>query len=267
MLGYEEIKGQLHTKWAARNLVYKDVTGSTNDDAKVLGEEGAPHGTLVVADVQNKGRGTRGRAWENPKGTNIAMSLLIRPEAPSDKISMLTLVMGLSVAEGIDNALGKDVTSIKWPNDVVINGKKICGILTELHMKPDNTIDDVVIGVGINVKLKDIPESIKDIAGSILSETGRDIDRSFVVASCMKAFEDNYEKYNETFDLTLLKEQYEKRLINKGKDVRILDPKGEYEAVAEGITPTGALIVRIKDGTIKEVNAGEVSVRGLYTYA
>ena len=222
MLNGEEIAKRLQTKWAARNLVYLDETGSTNDDAKKLGEEGAVHGTLVVSDRQNTGRGSRGRSWETPAGTNIAMSLLLRPIAPCDRISMLTLVMGLSVAEGIEDAIiakrdraiskstlmdlpreilteSKLYPQIKWPNDIVIADKKICGILTELHMNPDNTINNVVIGVGINVNMTDFPDDIKDIAGSILYTTGIKVDRSAVVACCMKRFEENYETYNRSF--------------------------------------------------------------------
>ena len=105
MLSKEHISEQLDTQWAARNLIYIEETGSTNDDAKKLGEEGAPHGTLVVTDLQKSGRGSRGRNWETPSGTNIAMSLLVRPTAPAERISMLTLVMGLSVAEGIEDAI------------------------------------------------------------------------------------------------------------------------------------------------------------------
>jgi BirA family biotin operon repressor/biotin-[acetyl-CoA-carboxylase] ligase len=127
-----------------------------------------------VADRQDKGRGSRGRSWETPSGTNIAMSLLIRPTAPPDRISMLTLIMGLSVAEGVEEAIQHfSRTYIKWPNDVVLAEKKICGILTELHMNPDNTINNVVIGVGINVNMTDFPDSIRDIAASIFSVTGK----------------------------------------------------------------------------------------------
>lgn len=269
MLDREHVKGQLHTRWAAQNYFYKEVTTSTNDDAKILGQEGAVHGTLVVADKQESGRGSKGRAWETPAGTNIAMSLLIRPKAPSDKISMLTLIMGLSVAEGIEKCLDSSFAGkceIKWPNDVVINGKKICGILTELHMDDSNHIADVVIGVGINVNMTDFPSEIQGIAGSVLSETGVRLDRGAVVAAVMERFEENYEKYDKTFDLSLLKEQYEKRLINIGKDVRVIDTMKEYEAVALGITSTGALIIRTSDGQTSEVNAGEVTVRGLYSY-
>ncbi len=290
MLSKEHISEQLDTQWAARNIIYLEETGSTNDDAKKLGEEDAPHGTLVVSDLQKSGRGSRGRSWETPSGTNIAMSLLIRPIAPPERISMLTLVMGLSVAEGIEDAIiakrdrhiskstlmdfSREILSesklfpqIKWPNDVVIAGKKICGILTELHMNPDNTINNVVIGVGINVNMTDFPEGIKDIAGSVLSTTGMKLDRSAVVACCMKRFEENYESYNKNFDLSLLKENYESRLINKSKLVKVLDPKGEYEAIAHGITRMGALLVSDEEGDEYEINAGEVSVRGLYSYS
>ena len=270
MLGTDHIKGQLNTTWAAQICYYKEVTDSTNNDAKKLGEEGAPHGTLVVADKQENGRGSRGRKWETPSGTNIAMSLLLRPDVPSQRISMLTLIMGLSVAQGIESALltqNKSIKAqIKWPNDVVIADKKICGILTELHMNDDNTINNVVVGVGINVNMEEFPTEIKDIAGSVLSTTGVKLDRGLVVAKCMEHFEKNYEAFLKTFDLSLLKEEYEKRLINKDRQVRVLDPAGEYEAIALGIDELGALIVKNNEGKILNINAGEVTVRGLYSY-
>ena len=133
-------------------------------------------------------------------------------------------------------------------------------------MNPDNTINNVVIGVGINVNMTAFPEDIRDIAGSILTTTGVKVDRSTVVACVMKRFEENYESYNRSFDLTLLQDNYESRLINRHKLVKVLDPKGEYEAIAHGITTTGALIVSNEEGEEFEINAGEVSVRGLYSY-
>ena len=290
MLSKEHIEEQLTTGWAARNLIFLSETGSTNDDAKKLGEEGAPHGTLVVADKQNTGRGSRGRSWETTGGTNIAMSLLLRPEAPIERISMLTLVMGLSVAEGIEEAMAmtgdkaisnstrwdfqreiltqaRNYPQIKWPNDIVIAGRKICGILTELHMNSDNkTINNVVIGVGINVNTLEFSEELKDIAGSIYSTTGMMVDRGLVIACCMKRFEINYEEYCRSFDLSSLKDEYERRLINMERLVMVLDPKGQYEAITHGITKFGALIVSDEEGEEYEINAGEVSVRGLYSY-
>lgn len=290
MLSKEQIEEQLTTEWAARNLIFLNETGSTNDDAKKLGEEGAPHGTLVVADKQNTGRGSRGRSWETTGGTNIAMSLLLRPKAPIERISMLTLVMGLSVAEGIEEAMAmtgdralsnstrwdfqreiltqaKHYPQIKWPNDIVIADRKICGILTELHMDSDNkTINNVVIGVGINVNTIEFSEEIKDIAGSIYSTTGMMVDRGLVIACCMKRFEINYQEYSRSFDLSTLRDEYERRLINLERLVKVLDPKGEYEAITHGINKFGALIVSDEEGEEYEINAGEVSVRGLYSY-
>ncbi len=302
MLSKEEIERRLTTRWAACNIVYKDVTDSTNNDARDLAAGGAAHGTLVVADKQEAGRGSRGRSWETPAGSNIAMSLVIRPTAPADRISMLTLVMGLSVAEGVDLAIAESsadgretlaATSsgsriyslIKWPNDVVIDKKKICGILTELHMNPDNSIRDVVIGVGINVNMTDFPDEIKGVAGSLLTQTGKRVNRSLVVARVMERFEENYEKFQMGYDLSYLKEQYESRLINKGEKVKILDSgktggtpaawdvRSGTVGTALGITDMGELLVDVTEEAaesdhrdIRTVGAGEVSVRGLYSY-
>lgn len=302
MLNKEEIERRLTTRWAACNIVYKDVTDSTNNDARDMAAEGAAHGTLVVADKQEAGRGSRGRSWETPAGTNIAMSLVIRPTAPADRISMLTLVMGLSVAEGVDLAIAETsadaavaqesasngsglYSQIKWPNDVVIDKKKICGILTELHMNPDNSIRDVVIGVGINVNMTDFPDEIKGVAGSLLTQTGKRVNRSLVVARVMERFEENYEKFQMNYDLSSLKEQYESRLINKGEKVKILDSgktggtpaawdaRSGTVGTAIGITDLGELLVDVtgeQAGShhrdIRTVGAGEVSVRGLYSY-
>ena len=133
-------------------------------------------------------------------------------------------------------------------------------------MNNDNTINNVVIGVGINANMTSFPEEIEKIAGSIYTQTGFKVDRASVVAACMKRFEENYEKYEKTYDLSLLKEEYEERLINRDRTVKILDPAGEYEAVALGIGNDGALKVRVSDGSIVDINAGEVSVRGLYGY-
>ena len=302
MLSKEEIERRLTTRWAACNIVYKDVTGSTNNDARDLAADGAAHGTLVVADKQETGRGSKGRSWETPAGTNIAMSLVIRPTAPADRVSMLTLVMGLSVAEGVDLAIAEssadaagalsDTSSgsrlysqIKWPNDVVIDKKKICGILTELHMNPDNSIRDVVIGVGINVNMTQFPDEIKEVAGSLLTQTGIRVDRSLVVARVMERFEENYYKFQRGYDLSLLKEQYEVRLINKDEKVKILDAgktggtpaawdaRSGTVGTALGITDMGELLVDVTEEAAQSdhrniitVGAGEVSVRGLYSY-
>ncbi|WP_044915621.1 biotin--[acetyl-CoA-carboxylase] ligase, partial [Butyrivibrio sp. WCE2006] len=307
MLSKEAISAALTTEWMARNLEFHPVIDSTNNVAKAAGLEDKPSGYLVVADKQEAGRGSRGRSWDSPAGNNVFMSLMVRPGIPMDKVSGLTLVMALSISQGIDevisgvkdsceiisqsekcrddvasaNGISEDDskeapsdtgsgyrTGIKWPNDIVLNKRKTCGILTELHMMPEQNDYFVVIGVGINVNQPRelFPEEIQSTAGSILSETGKRIDRSELIALCMKHFEKNYEQYIDAQNLAPLREQYEERLINIGKEVRVLDPKGEYEAKSLGVTDEGALIIVRSDGKREEINAGEVSIRGLYGY-
>ena len=255
----------LHTDWAGKNPVFRAVTGSTNTDAAELAAAGAVHGTLVIADRQQAGRGRRGRVWESPAGENVFMSIVLRPRIPAEKAPMLTLVMALALAEGI-SAISGVQAGIKWPNDIVIHRHKICGILTEMHMNSDGSIRDVVIGVGINVNMQEFPASIRDMAGSLYTETGEKYDRNELIASVMEHFEKNYDIFAEAESLAPLKAAYEKRLLNLGQEVRVLDSTGEYTGRALGITLTGELTVESENGNITEVNAGEVSVRGLYGY-
>ena len=255
----------LHTDWAGRNPVFRAVTGSTNTDAAELAAAGAVHGTLVIADRQQAGRGRRGRVWESPAGENVFMSIVLRPRIPAEKAPMLTLVMALALAEGI-SAISGVQAGIKWPNDIVIHRHKICGILTEMHMNSDGSIRDIVIGVGINVNMQEFPASIRDMAGSLYTETGEKYDRNELIASVMEHFEKNYDIFAEAESLAPLKAAYEKRLLNLGQEVRVLDSTGEYTGRALGITLTGELTVESENGNITDVNAGEVSVRGLYGY-
>ncbi|WP_051209104.1 biotin--[acetyl-CoA-carboxylase] ligase [Butyrivibrio sp. WCD3002] len=274
MMDKRTIEAALNTDYVGRDLEFYPVIDSTNNIAKAAGDEGRASGFLAVADRQDAGRGSRGRSWISPAGHNIFMSLMVRPKIPMDKVSGLTLVMALSVSEALDKAMtaagvSDDVrTGIKWPNDIVLNKRKICGILTELHMMPGSEEYFVVIGCGINVNQPSdlFAEEIRDMAGSVFSETGKELDRSKLIALCMKYFEENYARYVERCDLSLLKDEYEKRLLNRDSKVKILDPKGEYEAVALGINKEGALLIKNENGDSEEIIAGEVSVRGLYGY-
>ena len=280
-----ELKSRICTKWAGREVSYKKETGSTNIDCKQLAGQGAPHGTLAVAEAQMNGRGRRGRSWQSPAGTSIYMSLLCRPDFPPDKAPMLTLVMGLSVAQAVGRYTGLSA-KIKWPNDVVVNGKKICGILTEMEMGLETKeIQYLVIGVGINVgngfdemqesgswekaRRRAFPEELQDVATSLFLEAGKErekIFRAVLVQYVMEAFEKNYELFLETLDLSLLLEGYNGLLVNRDMAVKVLDPKGEYTGVAKEIDKDGDLLVDTEDGEVKKVYAGEVSVRGLYGY-
>ena len=256
------IADQIHTKWAGKTVHFARETDSTNLWIKRLAKEGAPEGTLALAEFQSAGRGRLGRSWEVPEGTSVMMSILLRPKFEPQYAPMLTLVMGMAVAKAVKK-FGFDV-SIKWPNDVVVSHKKICGILTEMGVR-DGKIDYAVIGVGINVNIREFPEEMADKATSLYLESGKEFDRSQIPGLVMEAFEKYYEKFAATCDLSGLKEEYESILANYNQPVRVL-AKEPYEGVARGITDGGELLVEKTDGTIVAVSAGEVSVRGLYSY-
>ena len=256
------IADQIHTNWAGKTVHFARETDSTNLWIKRLAKEGASEGTLALAEFQSAGRGRLGRSWEVPEGTSVMMSILLRPKFEPQYAPTLTLVMGMAVAKAV-KSLGFDV-SIKWPNDVVVSHKKICGILTEMGVR-DGKIDYAVIGVGINVNIKEFPEEMADKATSLYLESGREFDRSQIPGLVMEAFEKYYEKFAATCDLSGLKEEYESILANYNQPVRVL-AKEPYEGVARGITDGGELLVEKTDGTIVAVSAGEVSVRGLYSY-
>ena len=256
------IADQIHTKWAGKTVHFAREIDSTNLWIKRLAKEGASEGTLALAEFQSAGRGRLGRSWEVPEGTSVMMSILLRPKFEPQYAPTLTLVMGMAVAKAVKN-LGFDV-SIKWPNDVVVSHKKICGILTEMGVR-DGKIDYAVIGVGINVNIREFPEEMADKATSLYLESGKEFDRSQIPGLVMEAFEEYYEKFAATCDLSGLKEEYESILANYNQPVRVL-AKEPYEGVARGITDGGELLVEKTDGTIVAVSAGEVSVRGLYSY-
>ena len=259
-----EIESLMDTKWAGSNVVYYDEIDSTNNRAKEAGDNKAPNGTLFVADMQVAGKGRRGRVWQSPAGSSIYMTILLYPEISPLKAPQLTLVMAIAVAEGIKEVTGLD-TKIKWPNDIVVNGRKICGILTEMSTEIDY-INHVVIGAGINVNQDDFPEDIRKTASSLKMELGKQVKRSELIAAIMKSFEKDYEIFVKTEDLSGLQELYNSMLVNLDRDVKVLEPGNEYEAHALGINKTGELIVRTAEGEEKEIYAGEVSVRGVYGY-
>lgn len=259
-----EIDSLVDTKWAGKNVIYYDETDSTNNRAKEGGNNKEPHGTLFVADMQMAGKGRRGRIWKSPSGSSIYMTILLYPDIPPVKAPQLTLIMAIAVAEGIREVTGLE-TKIKWPNDIVVNGKKICGILTEMSTEIDY-INHVVIGIGINVNMESFPEDIAKTATSLRIEAGKEFRRFELIAAIMEHFEKAYEAVCEAGSLEPIMEDYNRLLVNCGRRVRVLEPEHEYDALALGIDKTGELQVECEDGSRKSVFAGEVSVRGIYGY-
>lgn len=251
------------TEWAGCEIYYFDSIDSTNTKAKELAEEGHPSGTLVVADRQTAGKGRRGRSWESPSGIGIFMTLMLKPEINPNHASMLTLVAAMATTRAIRRVTGVPAM-IKWPNDIVMNGKKVCGILTEMSAQFDY-INHIVIGIGINVHNEDFPEEIAQTASSIYLESGQHIHRASLIEAFLEEFEDVYAEYLKTEDMEGLQKEYDSMLVNRGRQVRVLDPKEPFEGKAMGITKKGELIVDTWESR-KLVSSGEVSVRGIYGY-
>ena len=262
----------LRTERIARQVLWKEEIDSTNNWAREYAgsrcwmDKGTdPDGTLFVAEKQTVGKGRQGRIWTSPPGENIYMSLLLwKPEIKTVSASRLTLVMGLSVARGIEMLTGRKA-GIKWPNDVVYSGKKICGILTEMKIQKGKP-EHIVVGVGINVNQTEFSTELQDKATSVFLETGKKADRIAGIARVMECFEKNYRKFLRTEDLSLMKEEYESLLLNKDRQVRIIEKTGQWQGTARGINDRGELLVEDSRGYLREIMSGEVSVRGLYTY-
>lgn len=273
ILNQEELEEAFQTRWAGKPLLYSRQTGSTNDDIMKLADRGFGQGTLAVTSEQTKGKGRRGRTWISPPEGNVYMSILLRPKMSPSVAPQSTLVMALATCEAIlDLGVPEDVrVGIKWPNDVVLSKaegpyKKCCGILTEMRLE-ETEIRDVTIGIGLNVNEASFPAEIAGTATSLKLTFGRTISRARLVALVWKHFEDDYDVFEKTQDLSGLRPAYEAHLVNTGRAVRVLDPKGEYTGLAKGITEHGELIV-VPDGADREVHVanGEISVRGVMGY-
>lgn len=247
-----------------KKIIYYKQLDSTNTEIHKLAAEGAEHGTVVVAGHQTAGKGRRGRNWESPAEENIYMSILLRPNFATTKAPMLTLVMACSVAEVL-GLNGFSNVQIKWPNDLVLSGKKVCGILTEMHLC-GTAIDHVVVGIGINVNTTGFSAELVDKATSLRLECGKQVDKERIILDIVESFMEVYDRFVKEGDLAFLQEKYNSMLVNRDREVRVLEPENEYTAYALGINQTGELVVRLEDGTKKNVYAGEVSVRGVYGY-
>lgn len=259
-----EISSCMESQWMGHKVEFREETDSTNSEARRQAEKGALDGTLVVAERQTAGKGRRGRHWTSPAGTGIWMSLILKPKLEPSCAPMLTLLAGLAVSVGIEDYCGLK-SQIKWPNDLTLEGKKICGILTEMSADME-MIQYVVVGIGINVNIEEFPEEIAGTATSLYLETGKKLKRSGMIACIVKRMEEYYEKFLSMADLSCIQEDYEERLVNLNREVLVLAPKGEYKGICKGINKTGELLVEREDKSISQVMSGEVSVRGVYGY-
>ena len=264
VMNQAEIKSQLISKWLGQRLDYFPCLDSTNTYLKEIAGKGAPHGSVAVADRQTAGKGRLGRSWSSPTGCSVYMSYLLRPDIAPVHASRLTIVAALATARAIEEVTGLS-TEIKWPNDIVINKRKVCGILTEMSADMDR-IEYVVIGIGVNVNMTHFEEELSDRATSLRIECNKAVSRSQLIVKMLSCFEYYYEQFIETEDLSAMLSDYNARLVNRGREVRIVERQKEWKAVAVEMDREGELVVQLPDGTTKKVISGEVSVRGIYGY-
>ena len=248
------------------SLLWFDSIDSTNTQAKLLAAQGAPHGTVLIADHQTGGRGRRGRSFLSPAGTGIYMSIILRPMCAPTELMHLTCAAAVAMCEAVEESAGFR-PGIKWTNDLVFSNRKLAGILTELGLTPHGTVDYAIIGIGINCcqRPEDFPGEIRHIAGSLASVSAQAIDRAKVAAAMMDALYRMDKALLPQKDS--LMEQYRQDCVTLGQAVSVLKADGSVRhGTALDIDGEGALLVRFSTGETETVNSGEVSIRGMYGY-
>lgn len=250
------IKALLNTRVIARNIRYTDTVDSTNEEAKRHYLES--DGTLFISERQSAGKGRLGHEWESPRGAGIWMSLLLKPDMPPRDVSQITLIAGIAVCRAVgSNAM------IKWPNDIIIGTRKLCGILTEMSAEVER-VNYIICGIGINVNSQSFEDDLKDKATSLFIETGKHFTRSELVAAVMNEFETIYSSFLRS-GFASVREEYLRLCVTLGREVRVISRNKELRGRALDIDENGGLIIETDNGR-ENITSGEVSVRGIYGY-
>ncbi len=252
LLGYE-IRTGLNTKIIGSKIIVLDTVTSTMDEAFRLGNEGCPEGTVICAEAQSKGRGRLGRVWTSPKSKGLYFSLVLRPCIPLNQLAQLTLMSAVAMAEAIEDISGLK-PSIKWPNDILWEGLKLAGILTELRAESDQ-VKFIVVGIGLNVN-----SSLSQLtpgAASLKVAAGQAFNRNEVFQAILRSLEKGYVKILHR-EFGGIMEEWKKRSATLNKRVRITDASGSIEGEAIDLDQDGALLIRKDNGLIVKKSAGDV---------
>lgn len=264
ILSGDEIDPLLKTKAIGREIIYLPEVSSTNEELKRCSAEGR-EGLTIISEKQSLGKGRLGRTWTSLEKKGIYMSVLLKPNIQPQEAAKLTQIAAASVTLAL-REFGIDA-KIKWPNDIILNGKKICGILTEMSGELMQ-LDHVILGIGINTHLdeEDLNEEIKEKASSIKLETGRDYERKMLLAGILNKFEELYYDFLDTKSISKSLAVCKENSIVLGREVRIIRKGMEEIKIALDLSEDGELIVKGADGKIEKIVSGEVSVRGLNGY-
>jgi BirA family biotin operon repressor/biotin-[acetyl-CoA-carboxylase] ligase len=258
-LGVTEIRPHLTGEILGREVHWAETVDSTNTWARQLARAGAVEGTVALAEAQTAGRGRLGRSWFSPPGANVYLSIVLRPEVPPARAPQLTLVAGTAVAATIASLVGAR-PALKWPNDVLLSGAKVAGLLTEMDSEADR-VAFVVLGIGVNLNTsaEDLRSGVGATATSILAATGRAVERAGFVGRLLGELEGRYRRYlAEGF--AGLREEWESYSCVTGREITVAGPDGERRGRAVGIDADGALLLRDPGGAVLRVLAGDVTV-------
>ncbi|MBQ8150543.1 MAG: biotin--[Clostridia bacterium] len=270
-LSAESVRAGLGTRWMGRGLVfYAPELPSTNAVLKEMARQGAPHGSVAVCHHQTAGRGRMSRSWETPAGEALTFSVLLRPRLRPEEAQLCTLAAAVAVAGMISGRFPGLKARIKWPNDVVVEGRKVCGILSEAGFGADG-LEYVVTGVGLNVNQQAFSGELADKAASLLGLLRRTdgdaqpLNRAELLRDFLSRFEEQMDRL-EDGGFAAIRPMYEELSATIGQAVQVIAPTESYTGTARGVDETGALLVERQDGTIERVLCGDVSVRGLMGY-
>lgn len=253
----ERILNELHRE---RQIYTAESVSSTNDWAASMSGNALDH-SVFLAENQKMGKGRLGRTWESSDGGGLFLSVLEYPLLPPRQVMKLTLCAAMAVCRGIQDVTGF-TPGIKWPNDIVLKGKKVCGILSEMRAEGERIVH-VVIGIGVNVNQTKFPEELIGIATSLRLITGKEWDKNQLVAAICNRL-DEYEAFLNDNSFPI--EEYRSLCITLNNEVRVISVDTEYSAKAISVTEEGELVVQLPDGSQKNIGSGEVSVRGLFGY-
>ena len=255
-----EISKDLNTKYIGKELFVFNEVSSTNTLARFLSMNGIADGSVIISEKQTNARGRSGKSWESPLG-GVWLSIVLNPHVDYAKLPLITLATGVAVAKTLEK-VGVENPEIKWPNDIMINGKKVCGILTEAVTKL-NTIENVIIGVGIdaNLDVEDFPEELREGTTTLQNELGRKGSENLLIKTFLEEFEEITELFDHEGYEEILKE-WRKRSYSIGKIVEVREPFNKnYDAYVLGVSREGALIVEKIDGTLEKVISGECIIK------
>ncbi len=252
------ISTNLGTKIFGGKVFFFKSIKSTMDYAKKLAEMDEPEGTAVIADYQSHGRGRFGRIWKSEPGENILMSIILRPTIPLEKFGILSLLTAISVSEAIEKNANVKITT-KWPNDLLINGKKFCGILIEASIAVDKG-DFVILGIGINVNQTKFPKEIQDYATSLSLATGKIYDRTIIVQDILRSFETDYAELNKSKNFNSIIERWKKRCDMFGKEITVIYAGKTITGKAIDVDEKGLLILELENSNIIKLSSGDVTI-------